>query len=77
MNNLTYKEKFAYLNNKNLCFDIAGAKGGLVNCLQISCSLGQIDLEGKRPCQTIAGRTCPSFKPFDMSIRAGGFVSQR
>ena len=55
----------------------AGAKGGMVNCLQISCSLGQIELEGQRPSMTFAGRTCPSFKPFDTSLRAGGFVTQR
>lgn len=45
--------------------------------LQISCELGQIELEGHRPPMTITGRTLPSFRSFDTSPRAGGFVDQR
>ena len=44
---------------------------------QISCALGQIELEGKRMAVTIAGRTLPSFPAFDSSPRAGGFIDQR
>ena len=49
----------------------------MVNCIQISCLLGQIELEGRRPPLMPTGRSVPSFKPYDMSLRAGGFVSQR
>uniref|UniRef100_A0A914VLZ9 DNA-directed RNA polymerase subunit n=1 Tax=Plectus sambesii TaxID=2011161 RepID=A0A914VLZ9_9BILA len=55
----------------------SGAKGTMVNSMQISCGLGQIELEGHRPPVTAAGRTLPSFRCFDPSPRAGGFVDQR
>ncbi|EFO26842.2 hypothetical protein LOAG_01639 [Loa loa] len=56
---------------------LCGAKGTMVNSVQISCELGQIELEGHRPPMTSAGRTLPSFRSFDTSPRAGGFVDQR
>uniref|UniRef100_A0A183E081 DNA-directed RNA polymerase n=1 Tax=Gongylonema pulchrum TaxID=637853 RepID=A0A183E081_9BILA len=56
---------------------LSGAKGTMVNSVQISCELGQIELEGHRPPMTIVGRTLPSFRAFDTSPRAGGFVDQR
>nr|XP_009859137.1 DNA-directed RNA polymerase I subunit RPA1-like [Ciona intestinalis] len=56
---------------------ISGAKGGAVNCMQISCLLGQIELEGRRPPLMPSGRSAPSFMPYDTTIRAGGFISQR
>lgn len=55
----------------------SGAKGGLVNCMQISCLLGQIELEGRRVPLMPSGRTLPSFLPYDTSPRAGGFVDGR
>lgn len=55
----------------------SGAKGSMVNSIQISCALGQIELEGQRPPLSAVGRTLPSFKCFDNSPRAGGFVDQR
>lgn len=55
----------------------SGAKGSMVNCMQISCLLGQIELEGKRPPQMLSGKTLPSFLPYDMTPRAGGFVTGR
>ncbi|XP_062517493.1 DNA-directed RNA polymerase I subunit RPA1-like isoform X2 [Corticium candelabrum] len=55
----------------------AGAKGSVVNCMQISCLLGQIELEGRRPCLMPSGRSLPSFLPYDVSPRAGGFVGGR
>jgi DNA-directed RNA polymerase I subunit RPA1 len=54
-----------------------GAKGGLVNAMQISCLLGQIELEGKRVPRMISGKTLPSFAPYDTSPKAGGFVTGR
>jgi hypothetical protein len=55
----------------------SGAKGSVVNCMQISCLLGQIELEGRRPPVMISGRSLPSFLPYDPSPRAGGFVDGR
>ncbi len=48
-----------------------------VNCMQISCLLGQIELEGQRPPLMPSGRFLPSFLPYDTSPRAGGFVDGR
>jgi DNA-directed RNA polymerase I subunit RPA1 len=68
-------EKFPY-NNLQLMVQ-SGAKGSTVNTMQISCLLGQIELEGKRPPLTISGRSLPSFPPYDTSPRAGGFIDGR
>nr|XP_039269358.1 DNA-directed RNA polymerase I subunit RPA1-like [Styela clava] len=56
---------------------LSGAKGGAVNCMQISCLLGQIELEGRRPPLMCSGRSLPSFRPYNITLRAGGFISQR
>uniref|UniRef100_A0A0N5AWC2 DNA-directed RNA polymerase subunit n=1 Tax=Syphacia muris TaxID=451379 RepID=A0A0N5AWC2_9BILA len=64
-------------NNALQTMILCGAKGTMVNSMQISCGLGQIELEGQRPPVTAAGRTLPSFSAFDTSPRAGGFVDQR
>jgi len=63
-------------NNLSLMIQ-SGAKGSSVNAMQISCLLGQIELEGKRPPLMISGRSLPSFLPYDTSPRAGGFISGR
>ena len=55
----------------------AGAKGSTVNTMQISCLLGQIELEGKRPPLMISGKPLPSFKPYDKRPRAGGYIDGR
>lgn len=55
----------------------SGAKGSTVNTMQMSCLLGQIELEGKRPHLTISGKSLPSFKLYDTSPRAGGFITGR
>lgn len=55
----------------------SGAKGSTVNTMQISCCLGQIELEGKRPPMMISGRTLPSFPEFEMCPKAGGFIDGR
>ncbi|XP_049872941.1 DNA-directed RNA polymerase I subunit RPA1 [Pectinophora gossypiella] len=68
-------EKFPY-NNLQLMVQ-SGAKGSTVNTMQISCLLGQIELEGKRPPLMISGRSLPSFPPYDISPRAGGFIDGR
>lgn len=45
--------------------------------MQISCLLGQIELEGKRPPLMLSGKTLPSFLSYDLTPRAGGFVTGR
>ncbi|XP_058804040.1 DNA-directed RNA polymerase I subunit RPA1 [Phymastichus coffea] len=55
----------------------SGAKGSTVNTMQISCLLGQIELEGKRPPLMISGKSLPSFRPYDPTPRAGGFIDGR
>ncbi|XP_047107758.1 DNA-directed RNA polymerase I subunit RPA1 [Schistocerca piceifrons] len=64
------------MNNLQLMVQ-SGAKGSTVNTMQISCLLGQIELEGKRPPLMVSGKSLPSFLPFDMSPRAGGFIDGR
>ena len=56
---------------------VSGAKGSSVNVSQISCCLGQQELEGRRVPTMISGKTLPSFVPFDTSARAGGFIGGR
>ncbi|KAI9472443.1 MAG: hypothetical protein EXX96DRAFT_584119 [Benjaminiella poitrasii] len=56
---------------------VSGAKGSNVNATQISCLLGQQELEGRRVPLMVSGRSLPSFRPFDTSARAGGFVTGR
>lgn len=55
----------------------SGAKGSTVNTMQISCLLGQIELEGKRPPIMMSGKGLPSFPEFEFAPRAGGFVDGR
>ena len=45
--------------------------------MQISCLLGQIELEGKRPPLMVSGKPLPSFQPYDKRPRAGGFIDGR
>jgi DNA-directed RNA polymerase I subunit RPA1 len=54
-----------------------GAKGSMVNQSQVSCSLGQQALEGRRVPRMSSGRTLPSFAPYDPSPRADGFITDR
>ncbi|KAG8244811.1 DNA-directed RNA polymerase I subunit RPA1 [Homalodisca vitripennis] len=64
--------------NNNLQLMVqSGAKGSTVNTMQISCLLGQIELEGKRPPIMLSGRSLPSFPPYELSPRAGGFIDGR
>jgi DNA-directed RNA polymerase I subunit RPA1 len=63
-------------NNLQMMF-LSGGKGTQVNCVQISCTLGQISLEGRRPPLMLNGASLPSFLPYDVSPQAGGFASGR
>eukprot|EP01039_Chlorochromonas_danica_P006231 gene6231-6870_t len=66
-----------FLSNHFSMMVLTGAKGSAVNQSQISCFLGQQALEGMRVPIMISGKTLPSFKPYDGSARAGGFVRDR
>ncbi|KAI0040088.1 beta and beta-prime subunits of DNA dependent RNA-polymerase [Auriscalpium vulgare] len=55
----------------------SGAKGSPVNAQQISCALGQQELEGRRVPVMISGKTLPSFKAFETKAIAGGYVASR
>lgn len=55
----------------------SGAKGSGVNANQISCNLGQQVLEGRRVPTMVSGKTLPCFRPYEPSIRAGGFITDR
>ncbi|EPQ30412.1 uncharacterized protein PFL1_01938 [Pseudozyma flocculosa PF-1] len=68
-------KKFPHNNMQMMT--VSGAKGSMVNVSQISCLLGQQALEGRRVPVMISGKTLPSFKPFDTSARAGGFIGGR
>ena len=54
-----------------------GAKGGMVNQLQISVCLGQQELEGRRVPRNMLGKTLPCFTPFDVSAVSGGYIASR
>lgn len=56
---------------------LSGAKGSAVNARQISCALGQQELEGRRVPVMVSGKTLPSFKPFETKAMAGGYVASR
>jgi DNA-directed RNA polymerase I subunit RPA1 len=55
----------------------SGAKGSAVNAQQISCALGQQELEGRRVPVMVSGKTLPSFKAFETDAIAGGYVASR
>ncbi len=55
----------------------SGAKGSAVNAQQISCALGQQELEGRRVPVMVSGKTLPCFKPFETKAIAGGYVASR
>jgi DNA-directed RNA polymerase I subunit RPA1 len=56
---------------------ISGAKGSRVNQAQMSCLLGQQELEGRRPPVMPNGRPLPMFELYDPSPRAAGFIADR
>jgi DNA-directed RNA polymerase I subunit RPA1 len=63
--------------NQMQAMTATGAKGSQVNANQISANLGQQVLEGRRVPIMISGKSLPSFRPFDTSLRAGGYVMGR
>ncbi|KAI1764352.1 beta and beta-prime subunits of DNA dependent RNA-polymerase [Hypoxylon sp. FL1150] len=55
----------------------SGAKGSSVNANLISSNLGQQVLEGRRVPLMVSGKSLPCFRPFETSVRAGGYIVQR
>lgn len=56
---------------------LTGAKGSVVNFSQVSCMLGQQELEGRRVPRTALGRTLPCFSPYDPTARTSGYIGDR
>ncbi|KAK9479521.1 hypothetical protein V1514DRAFT_351304 [Lipomyces japonicus] len=67
----------AFPKNSFMSMVLSGAKGSNVNLSQIMCMLGQQALEGRRVPLMISGKSLPSFKPFDTSAKAGGYIASR
>jgi DNA-directed RNA polymerase I subunit RPA1 len=65
-------KRFPY-NNLQLMIQ-SGAKGSTVNSMQMSCLLGQQELEGRRPRLMPNGNSLPSFLPYDPNPNGGGFI---
>ncbi|KAF8983264.1 hypothetical protein BGZ46_010562 [Entomortierella lignicola] len=64
-------------DNNMQAMTVSGAKGSYVNVTQISCALGQQELEGRRVPIMVSGKSLPSFAPYDTSARAGGYIAGR
>jgi DNA-directed RNA polymerase beta' subunit len=64
-------------HNHMQAMTLSGAKGTAVNARQISCALGQQELEGRRVPVMVSGKTLPSFRPFETKAIAGGYVASR
>ena len=67
----------AFRHNMMALMTMTGAKGSVVNFSQISCLLGQQELEGRRVPRMATGKTLPCFAPYDCGARSGGFVADR
>ena len=62
------------------CFTLmttAGAKGSKVNHQQITCQLGQQELEGARVPIMVSGKSLPCFAPHCLGYREGGYIADR
>lgn len=64
-------------HNHMQAMTLSGAKGTAVNARQISCALGQQELEGRRVPVMVSGKTLPSFRAFETKAIAGGYVASR
>ncbi len=62
-------------NNPYLVMTMAGARGSMLNLTQVSATLGQQAIRGKRVTRGYRNRTLPHFKEGDISARAKGFVT--
>lgn len=67
----------SFRHNMMALMTMTGAKGSVVNFSQISCLLGQQELEGRRVPRMASGKTLPCFAAYDSGARSGGFVADR
>lgn len=67
----------SFPKNNMQVMTVSGAKGSAVNVSQISCLLGQQELEGRRVPTMISGKTLPCFLSFETAAKAGGFITGR
>ncbi|TFK71780.1 beta and beta-prime subunits of DNA dependent RNA-polymerase [Pluteus cervinus] len=67
----------SFPHNNMQTMTLSGAKGTAVNARQISCALGQQELEGRRVPVMVSGKTLPSFRPFETKAIAGGYIASR
>ncbi|EMD47895.1 DNA-directed RNA polymerase I subunit RPA1, putative [Entamoeba histolytica KU27] len=74
---IPYGQLRAFPWNSLALMTTTGAKGSKVNHSQITCLLGQQELEGRRVPVMATGKTLPSFPRYDTSARAGGFIASR
>jgi DNA-directed RNA polymerase I subunit RPA1 len=72
-----YLQRKKFPSNNMQMMTVSGAKGSSVNVSQISCMLGQQELEGRRVPTMVSGKTLPSFRPFETTARAGGYIAGR
>ncbi|KAL4436828.1 hypothetical protein ABPG75_003967 [Micractinium tetrahymenae] len=70
-------QRKAFRHNMMALMTVTGAKGSVVNFSQISCLLGQQELEGRRVPRMSSGKTLPCFAPYDAGARSGGFIGDR
>ena len=70
-------QRIALPTNNFEMMTATGAKGSKVNFSQISVMLGQQELEGRRVPLNPAGATAPCFAPYELSARAGGYITDR
>lgn len=68
-------KKFPSNNMANIIH--SGAKGSVVNLAQISCALGQQELEGQRVPPMASAKTLPCFRAGELSPGAWGYVYER
>ena len=66
-----------YPTNNFSCMVLTGAKGSVLNHNQISCNLGQQELEGKRVPTMSSGKTLPCFSPYNPNPRSSGYIGDR
>ncbi len=61
-------------DNPSIVVGKIGARGSLLNCLQMSASVGQQSVRSRRIHRGYSSRVLPHFKPKDLSAEAHGYV---
>lgn len=65
------------LDNQMKMMVDTGAKGSKVNMNQMASLFGSVAIDGKRMPLSIAGKSLPSFKSYDIDPRSGGYIPDR